>query len=372
MTMPQNIKVAVLGIRGFPNVQGGPEIHAQNLYPLVAKRGCDVTVFTREGYVDSGLKEYKGVRLALLPCLRNKFLEAFLHTLYGVFAARKISPDILHIHAVGPSIFIPLAKLLGMRTVMTNHGPDYMRKKWGAFAKAVLWSGEYAGSRWADGVICVSHLVADDIKRRFRREVNFIPNGVNAVSEIKNTGILARHGLVKGKYVMAIGRFVPEKGFHDLIDAFNISGIHGWKLVIVGDATHEDGYTSGLKKMAGDDIILTGVVSGASLEELYGGAGLFVMPSYYEALSIALLEAMSHGLKCVVSDIPANKSVGLPVERYFKTGDVKELSEKIRESISSPLSESERAAQIGMVAEKYDWERIADQTLSVYKKVLSG
>jgi glycosyltransferase involved in cell wall biosynthesis len=364
------MKIAVLGIRGFPGVQGGPETHAQNLYPLLVKRGCDVTVFTRSGYVDGSVTGYEGVKLVCLPCVRNKFLEAFLHTFAGVYAAKKISPDIVHFHAVGPSLFVPLAKMLGMKAVMTNHGPDYRRKKWNAFARAVLRLGEYAGNGWADGVICVSRWVTDDINRRFRSDVAFIPNGVRLPSGPPGDPALKKYGLARGRYVMAIGRFVPEKGFHDLIEAFGMAGIPGWKLVIVGDATHEDRYTALLKKSASGEVVFTGVLTGAPLGEIYANAGLFVLPSYYEALPIVLLEAMGHGLSCVVSDIPANREVGLPDERYFKPGDVAGIAGKLKNFAARPLAEEEKALQIKTVAGRYDWEAIADRTLEVYRKVL--
>ncbi|MCM8791031.1 MAG: glycosyltransferase family 4 protein [Candidatus Omnitrophica bacterium] len=363
------MKIAVLGIRGFPAVQGGPEVHSQNLYPLLVKRGCDVTVFARRSYVDKSTREYDGVKLIILPCIRNKFLEAFFHTFIGVLVARKLSPDILHIHAIGPSLFVPLAKMLGMKVVMTNHGPDYKRKKWGRVAKAVLRFGEYLGSRYSNAVICVSQQLADDIATKYRRDVVFIPNGVNIPEISKSKDTISKYGLEKNRYIMAVGRFVPEKGFHDLIDAFKMAGLADWKLAIVGDATHQDSYTTSLKRKTGNDIIFTGVLSGASLEELYSNAGIFVLPSYYEALSIALLEAMSYGLSCIVSDIPANLAVGLPRYRYFKTGDIKELAQKIREFSLKPLSDEEKKRQIEMVAEKYNWDIIADQTRLVYKKV---
>lgn len=368
-TALSNIKVAVLGIRGFPNVQGGPEIHSQNLYPILSEAGCDVTVFTRDAYVDKSVTDYKGVKLVALPCVKNKFLEAFLHTFIGVFVARKRCPDILHIHAIGPSLFIPLARVLGMKAVMTNHGPDYNRIKWGKVPKAVLRFGEYLGSKCSNSVICVSRQVADDITRRYNRSVTFIPNGVNIPEMSKSEETLRKYGLKKGKYVMAIGRFVPEKGFHDLINAFKVAQLPDWKLAIVGDATHEDEYALELKRMEGSNIVFTGVLSGARLEELYSNAGVFVLPSYYEALSIALLEAISYGLSCVVSDIPSNMAVGLPKERYFKTGDTKALVEKLIKFTSTPISEKEKKEQIDMVRAKYSWNDIACKTLAVYESV---
>jgi len=375
------MKIIVLGTRGFPNTQGGVEKHSENLYPQLVKKGCEVVVLTRKPYVNPAINSYQGVKLIPLSCPKNKFLEAFYHTFSGVFAAKKLKPDILHIHAIGPSLFIPLAKSLGLKVVMTNHGPDYNRKKWNWLGKIILRTGEAWGSKAADQIICISQSIADGIKKKYNRESKVIPNGVVMHQIVQSDNILKQYGLKKGKYILAVGRFVPEKGFHDLIEAFTMSQCHNvttsqvkpWKLVIIGDADHEDKYSLELKRKAKNtpNVILTGFLSGLPLQELYSHAGLFALPSYYEGLPIVLLEAMSYGLSCVVSDIPANREVGLQEDRYFKAGNIQQLAEKIIEFISKPLSPDEKSRQISLISEKYDWGRIAQQTLEVYR-LISG
>jgi glycosyltransferase involved in cell wall biosynthesis len=372
------LKIAVLGTRGFPHIQGGVETHCENLYPQLVEKGCEVIVFTRKPYVDLTINEYKGVTLIPLPCLRNKFLEAFFHTFIGIFAAKKISPDILHVHAIGPSLYIPLARLLGMKVVMTNHGPDYERKKWNILAKFVLKTGERFGSKWANSIVCISETIAAHIRKKYHRHVTVIPNGVILPQILQSDIMLRKYGLTKGRYILSVGRFVPEKGFHDLINAFNQLSVkypyilsEKWKLVIAGRADHEDSYSVSLKARAKENsnIILTGFVTGESLQELYSNAGLFVLSSYYEGLPIVLLEALSYGLSCVVSDIPANREVELNNDRFFKTGRTESLSAKIREFINNPLSNGEKTRQINMIRERYDWGKIASMTLEVYRKV---
>lgn len=385
------MKIVVLGTRGFPDIQGGVEKHCENLSPRLVEKGCEVTVFTRAPYCGASVREFKGVKLIPLSCPRNKFLEAFVHTFYGIFAAKRLNPDILHIHAVGPSLFVPLARILGLKVVMTHHGPDYMRKKWNIFAKIILRLGECLGVWCANEVICVSESAAHNIRVKYRRGVAAIPNGV-VISEGRGQSskngdsllsILGKYGLEKGKYILAVGRFVPEKGFGDLIDAWkgqspksgdsHYGDSHcDWKLVIAGDADHEDKYSRGLKIKAKENanIALTGFLSGQPLAQLYSHAGLFVLPSYYEGLPIALLEAMSYGLSCIASDIPANREVGLTVDRFFKAGDIEALAAKINEFMKiGPLGGKERDAQMRLIREKYDWNKIAEATLGVYKSL---
>lgn len=364
------MKIAVVGTRGFPNIQGGVETHCQNLYPHLVNSGCEVTVFTRRPYVDSSIDNYKGVRLIALRCPKNKYFETFLHTFYGVWVAKRMRPDILHIHAIGPSLFAPLARLLGMKVVVTTQGPEYERLKWGALARVVLRFGEYLASRYANEIIAVSQPIADGIRKKYGRDATIIPNGVVHPNIPENGGYFIRYGLKARKYLLAVGRFVPEKGFHDLIEAFETIPRKDWKLVLVGRADHKDKYSTDLvrRAKANPRIVLTGFVSGEPLQELFAHAGVFVMPSYYEGLSLALLEAMSYGLSCIASDIPANKNTELPEARLFKPGDVAVMRDKISEFIDKPMTAADQEKQIKLIEEKYDWGKIADRTLEVYER----
>ena len=377
-TTHSKLKIAVLGTRGFPNVQGGIETHCENLYPQLVEKGCAVIVFTRKPYVNLNISMYKGVGLIPLSCPKHKFIETFYHTFIGVFAARRHSPDILHIHAIGPSLMAPIARLLGLKVVITHHGPDYERKKWGKLPKMVLKLGERLGCKWANGIIAISKTIEEQVKNKYDRAVTVIPNGVIIPEIIQSNTTLEKYGLITGKYILSVGRFVPEKGFHDLIGAFSRLITYdaklkadNWKLVIIGKADHEDKYSLGLKEKASlnSSIILTGFLTGEPLQELYSHAGLFVLPSYYEGLPIVLLEALSYGLSCIASDIPANREVGLEDDRFFCAGDIETLVSIIKEFIHKPMGVEEKIAQRNRIAGKYDWAKIADKTKEVYAAV---
>ncbi len=367
------MKIAVVGTRGFPDIQGGVESHCEHLYPQLVQRGCDITVFTRKSYVNSDLHKFKGISLIPVSCPRNKFLEAIVHTFKSVIKARKLNPDILHIHAVGPSLFTPFARVLGMKVVVTNHGPDYKRKKWKLPAKIFLMFCEWMGMTFANKVITIAKNISDDIKKKYGSDSTIIPNGV-IIPPLANTDeSLKRYDLQKKRYILSVGRFVPEKGFDDLIEAFNQGKFDQWKLVIVGDADHEDQYSRNLKAKASknDDIVLTGFLTGQPLHELYSHAGLFVLSSHYEGLPIVLLEAMSYGLSCIASDIAANRNVELDEDRFFKAGDIELLTTKISEFTNKHWGEDEGKKQIKIIAGKYNWSKIAEETLEVYKRVIS-
>lgn len=367
------MKIIVTGTRGFPNVLGGVESHCEHLYANLVGLGCDITVFTREPYTGPGDGTYRGVKLIPVTCPRNKFLEAIVHTFKCVVMARTMNPDILHIHAVGPSLFVPLARLLGMKVVVTNHGPDYMRKKWPLPAKIFLKFCECMGVLFANEVITIAGNIASDIKRKYGRESTVIPNGVDIPQKADTDIYIKKYGVEKQKYIFTLGRLVPEKGFDDLIDAFNKEKPEGWKLVIAGDADHEDDYSHSLKARVKENmnIIMPGFLKGQPLNELFSHAGLFVLPSYHEGLPIVLLEAMSYGLSCLASDIPANRNVELEGDRFFKVGDINLLALKIKYFIGKSWEDRKREAQLNIIANKYSWSKIADKTFEVYKRVVS-
>ena len=373
------MKIAVLGTRGFPGVQGGVEVHCENLYRLLAKKGCRVTVFMRSSYKTSQSGSIEGIETVLVPTPKNKYLEAFVHTYQCVWLARKLKPDVVHIHAIGPSVMAPLARVLGMRVVITNHGPDYKRQKWPFLAKLFLMFCEWTGMTFSSANIVIARNIHEDIKKRLHRESIIIPNGVNMPLLAESDEILKKLGLKKDRYLLAVGRLVPEKGFDSLIEAFDKArllsekeGSWDWKLVIVGRADFEDRYSLSLKQKAEGKphVILAGFMTGEPLRELYSHAGLFVLPSFYEGLPIVLLEAMSYRLSCIASDIPANRNIEMDEERFFKPGDSEMLSKKIMRFITRPLSEEEKAKQARMISETYDWKKIADSTLAVYEDVV--
>ena len=367
------MKIFVTGTRGIPDIPGGVESHCQQLYPLIVKKGHQVKLSRRKPYVKSELNEWSGIQLIDNFTPKKKSIEAIVHTFIAILEAKKWGADIIHIHAVGPAIMVPVARLLGLKVVITNHGPDYDRDKWGRLAKFVLRTGEKLGGIFANEVIVISEVIREIIRDRCHRDSNLIYNGVQITGKSNNTSYIDSLGLVAGDYILAVARFVPEKGLHDLIEAYNQSGLT-CKLVLAGDSDHEDEYSRNLKKTAQNnpDIVLTGYITGDKLNQVFSHARLFVLPSYHEGLPIALLEALSYGLPPLVSDIPANLEVKLDSKYYFRCKDVGNLKDQLVRLCSKDFSDSEKEQLIEFVKLKYDWQKIADQTISVYEKVISS
>jgi len=368
------LRVMMLGLRGFPNVQGGVETHAEHLCPLLVRMGCKVTVLVRAPYQPKDIgPEWRGVKFVSLWAPKSKGLEAIVHTFLGTLYAAVTRPDILHIQAIGPAIMTLPARLLGLRVVVTHHGPDYDRQKWGRFARFVLQLGERWGMRCANARIVISRVIADLVRAKHARESALIPNGVVLGPLPKSAMALERFGLQRRRYVLLVSRLVPEKRHLDLIEAFQSARLEGWKLVIVGGADHPDEYQRKvIDRAEATGTVMTGFQSGIALQELYAHAGLFVLPSSHEGMPIAMLEALSYGLPVVASDIPANVEVGLDADHYFPLGDRDALAERLRQHAAVEPDDASCTARRTWVAERNDWQRVAARTLEVYGTVSSN
>lgn len=364
------MKIVVTGTRGIPDISGGVETHCENLYPRIAAMGHDVTVLRRKCYVtdDNRIKEYKGVKLIDLYTPRKKSFEAIVHTFLAVLKARRLHADVLHVHAIGPAVMVPLARMLGMKVVMTNHGPDYDRGKWGRMAKMVLCRGEKWGTRYSNRVIVISTVIADILRNKYGREdTDLIFNGVNTPAEPVSTDYIESLGLTPGRYILTVGRFVKEKGFHDLIAAYRRLGLNDIRLAIAGDSDHPDIYSEDLKREGKEaGVVFTGYIKGEKLNQLTHNAALFVLPSYHEGLPIALLEAMSQKLDVLVSDIPANKLKELNADDFFHVGDVEALAAAMERKLSRHATP--RCYDLSA----YNWDNIASDTVKVYKEILNN
>ena len=367
------MKIFVTGTRGVPDIPGGVESHCQQLYPLIVDLGHEVKLSRRKPYVSIPIDEWSGIQLVDNFTPKKKSIEAIVHTFIAILEAKKWGADVVHIHAIGPAIMVPFARLLGLKVVVTNHGPDYDRDKWGRLAKFVLRTGEKLGGIFASEVIVISEVIRKIIHKRCHRDSHLIYNGVPIPDKSCSMSYIDSLDLKAGNYILAVARFVPEKGFHDLIEAYNQSGLT-CKLVLAGDSDHEDDYSRNLKQLAAENpnIILTGYITGDDLHQIYSHARLFVLPSYHEGLPIALLEALSYGLIPLVSDIPANLEVMIDPIYYFHCKNVDHLKNKLIQLWHSEFSKENSAQLIEFVKNKYDWQKIAAQTTDVYRTAIKN
>lgn len=201
-------------------------------------------------------------------------------------------------------------------------------------------------------------------------DCEYIPNGTGLRELPTTTSAPMRFGLQPRKYVLMVGWLVPEKRQAYLTTAFKKARLDGWKLVLVGDAEHATAYARAIGEIAADgaDVLITGVQVGLTLEELHAHAGAFVLPSSHERLPIALMEALSHGIPVIASDIPANLEIDLDRHYYFRVGDIEALATKLR-SVSELAWAGEAIDNTRRCREtKQTWQSAAECTISLYRK----
>ena len=370
--MRQREKIRIIGIgpRGFPHVPGGVETYCSQLYPRLVAMGHEVVVFTRKRYSRDSSTCYQGVQIIPISSPAIESLETLVYTLKSTFLASRLGADIVHFHGIGPSLFVPLAKVLGLRTVIRHVGTDYRRSKWGPLARIVLRFGESIGCRHADAITCVGPHIRSHVQGLFgRTDALYVPNGVPDYRPVGVADAVLALGLTPGAYALSVGRFVPEKNFHILLEAWRgMRGLQDWKLAIVGAANFQSRYGRRLAALtrARDDVILTGARFGDELLQLYSHAGLFVCPSMHEGMSFSLLEAMAHGLRCIASDIPANRALFIGAEHYFDAGDVDSLRACLAKHLGTSPPSFSSEDLVAHVRRDHDWQKIAAAMIELF------
>lgn len=370
--MLDSMRICMIGLRGIPNVQGGVETHVEQLVSNLVELGADVHVFARKNYVaDTKPYIWRGITVHPLWAPRNTRLEAIFHTAFALVKARFLHPDIVHIHAVGPSLVAPLARILGLRVVFTHHGYDYDREKWNPLEKRILQLGEWAGMRFSHARIAIAKHIAERMQKDFKAPVHFIPNGVKVDTKNLEDSVLPEFGLQKGRYILLVARLVAEKRQLDLIEAFARTKLDDTKLVLVGGGDLHSEYVTAVEACAEatPNVVLTGVQSGRKLASLFSNAGLFVLPSSHEGMPIALLEAMAHGLPVLASDIEANLGLSLERSSYFPLGNIHALSERLQAKMAEERSARTPRQHGARILSKYDWRAIGLKTAEIYKSI---
>lgn len=370
------MKIAFIGLRAIgSSAAGGIEKAIEELGTRLVKLGHDVTVFTRARYDTQPGPQFQGVTLRKLPAIYTKHLEAISNTVVAIFHSLR-GYDVVHINATGPALLSFLPRLFGRKVVVTVHGLDWKREKWGGFARTWLRIGAWAAGAFPDRTVVVSRTLETHYRKRFGRSAVFIPNGVTLPDPEMLQHSENPLGLKQGTYVLFLSRLVPEKGCHTLIAAFRRLKTD-MKLVIVGPPTHSEEYVASLRQLADGDprILFAGAQFGADKDALFRDAYLFVLPSTIEGMALVLLEAMSFGAGCLCSDIPENLEVietptGQMVAATFATESVDDLSLKLDGLLSRP----EQVKQLGAQARKhviasFNWDVIARQYESVYRSV---
>ena len=371
----KKLRIAMLGHKRIPSREGGIEIVVGELATRMVEKGHRVTCFNRRGHHVSGeafdgekRSEYCGVRLKDVWTLDKKGLAAMTASFSAAICAAFGRYDVVHFHAEGPCAMIWLPRLFGKRCIATIHGLDHQRAKWGKFASWYIRLGEKCAVRFAHEIIVLSENAKQYFLDTYQRKTVLIPNGITRYERLEALEIKKVFGLVRDSYILFLGRLVPEKGVHYLIEAYKQCKTDK-KLVIAGGTSDSSDYADALLKSVKDDpnIICTGYVQGRVLAELYSNAYVYVLPSDLEGMPLSLLEAMSYGNCCLTSDIPECADVVGEVGVTFTQANVQDLLDKLEQLCNNPQMVSRFKEQSAdYICGRYNWDEVTRKTLQLY------
>jgi glycosyltransferase involved in cell wall biosynthesis len=369
------LHIAMIGQRGLPASWGGVEHHVEELGSRLVERGHQVTVFCRTNYVSERPREYRGMQLRYVPTVGTKHLDAIVHSALSTARLVAMGVDIVHYHQPGPSVaglFSRYLSRIGM--VVTIHGLVGRRSKWGTASRRAIRGMEWLAAHVPHATITVAQHIRGEIADRYGRPSWYIPNGVTEPVRRPADAITTDLGLIPHRYVLFVGRLIPEKAPDLLLRAFRrVPG--DLRLVLAGNSSFTNDYVRHLRALASHDdrVVFAGYVHGGVLEELYTNAALFVLPSYHEGLPLTLLEAASFGIPLIVSDIDAHREIVAtdePGRRIFRRGDDASLASVINRSLADLDQERGSASSFSsVICKTYGWDRAVVETERVYEFV---
>ena len=367
------LRIAIIGHKRIPSNEGGIEKGVEEHAVRMVARGHDVVVYNRgddhingKAFNSERLKTYKGVKIVTVPTPRHASVPiySFLATVHAIFRRY----DVISYRASGPCVMLALAKLFGTRCVASLHGFDSQRDKWGKFAKWYLAQGERIAATRADACLVLSEKMRRYIRDTYGAEAICFANGIDKPENLPPRLIAEKWGLEKDSYLLSLGRIEPEKGLHYLIEAFRASRTDKKLVIAGGDSNHR--YFQQLQEMAAGDerIQFVGYVSGDVTRELYSNAYMFLLPSNLEGMANTLLESMSYGNCCLVSDIAENTEVTGDFAEIFPKGDVAALQKKLQGLLDDPDRVARMKAQTAeYILSRYNWDIVVDQMLRIYR-----
>jgi glycosyltransferase involved in cell wall biosynthesis len=374
------MKIAMIGHKRIPSREGGIEIVVEELAKRMVMQQHQVEAYNRKGKKgictidyrvhDFSEKYYQGIRTITIPTLQKKSFNALVYSFFSSLRALIGGYDVIHYHAEGPAVMSLIPHVFRKKIMVTIHGLDWKRSKWGGFAQRYIKFGEKIAAKYANTVVVMSKSMQEYFLKEYQRDTVYIANGVNLPEVIEANVITLKYGLTKHSYLLFLARIVPEKGLHYLIEAYSKIKTD-IRLVIAGAGSHTDDYVDKIKKMAGNDdrILMTGFVQGEEIKELYSNCCVYILPSDVEGMPLSLLEAMSYGCTCIISDIPENIELAGDNATSFIHGDVKDLRDKLSNLLEKQVREGVHFAIPDILTHKHDWNQICNLYLTEYHKL---
>lgn len=372
---PEKLRIAMLGQKRIPSWEGGVEVVAEALSTRMVRLGHEVTCYNRKGHHVCGTEydhayqqNYQGVRCIEVFTIEKIGLAAVTSSFSATLRAALGHYDVVHIHAEGPAAMCWLPRLMGKRVIVTIHGLDHQREKWGKFAKWYILIGEKATVRFSHEIVVLSRAAQRYFREKYCRKTVYIPNGVDRLPFRQAKEIIEKWVLKRDGYFLYLGRIVPEKGIRHLIKAFRKVSTEK-KLVIAGGGSNTDTFFQEMKTLADADerVLFTGFVQGTLKEELFSNAYAYVLPSNVEGMPLSLLEALNYGNCCLTSDISECTEVTEGRQPVFRKDDTEDLRRKLQALADDPAAVAAyKESTADILQGRYDWDTITAETLRLY------
>ena len=370
--MNRPLRIAMFGQKHVNSREGGVEIVVHELASRMSEIGHEVVCFDRSSHHVAG-SEYDSdcnqhsFKVKNVLTINKKGLAAMTSSISAAICSALGKYDVVHIHAEGPAAMCWLPKIFGKKVVVTIHGLDWERSKWGGLATKYIKFGEKTAVKRADEIIVLSDSVKKYFEDTYNRKTVYIPNGVSKPVIRPAKEIRDRWGLEKDSYILYLGRIVPEKGLLYLIEAWKRVQTSK-KLVIAGGSSDTEDFFNEVKSKASESVIFTGFQQGRVLEELFSNAYVYTLPSDLEGMPLSLLEAMSYGNCCVTSDIPECAEVISNKGILFKKGNIESLTDTLQKVLDNPeVVDSYKNQASDYICQRYNWDTVVKRTLEIYE-----
>ncbi len=361
------------GFRGIPPKAGaaGSDKFAFELYPRIVKRGHSLVAYCRiyPGDKDERVKDYEGINLKYFKTVSKAGIDTLVHSAKATFdVIFRNTADVVHLHSGANSIWAMLLRIAGKRVVLSQFAMDWKRDKWPWYGKLFYIFSNYITAYFPNKVVFDNIFTKEYFEKKFNRTFDFIPYGSEVKPLPANTDILEKTGLKPQEYFLFVGRFIPDKGLHLLVDAFEKTTTDK-KLVLIGGSPNPGDYEMTVKSTQDPRIIFPGYIYGDDTNILMKHAYAYIQPSLIEGLSPVILTVMGLGTALICSDIAENTFITKNNAVHFVSGDANSLKEKIQFALNNPGRILELAKQgKADVTERFNWEAITDQYIELLKK----
>lgn len=354
------MKIALLGTRGVPAAYSGFETCVEQLGARLVQRGHDVSVYCRVPFITYPEAHYRGMRLVKLPAIQNKYFDTLAHSFVSSLHALSQQYDACIYFIAGNSPVTWIPRLTGAKTILNVDGLDWKREKWPQAAKLYIQFAEFLATKLPNVAITDSYVVQRYYRQRFGYDAPYIAYGSD-IERLPPGEHLAKFGLEPRKYVLFVGRLVPENCAHHLVAAFQ--GLEtDMKCVIIGDAPYAEEYKARLHATDDPRVVFTGYYFGAGYRELGSNAYCFVESSGVGGTHPALLEAMAMGNCVIAHDTAENcETMGGAGIAYHGKGGGASLRPVLQKLLAQPdLVELYRRLATERARTVYSWEAVTD------------